>query len=391
MKKLFLYGILVLFYNLCFADVLALNSDDALYKEKLFAIEDTYDEYDNNFAESVYSGESIHIIQDYQYFTKLGLCYGDNLYGTCTIVSSQIMFNYYDTFYNDNLVREIYDFTQNINGDSYATATEFENTTSGLQTAEDFHQFLIGFASGLDLDIIDEGAYAGDQLALIENYLVDIGINYTVEDATIVNENTSNYDILNEAKKRIDSGRPIVVNSSGHSTVAFAYDDDYLYIHSGWKSKGVCRRPLEYYYDGNIDFIDIIPNSTMLLSNNYYLTEHYMYVSPREEILDTNKKIYFDNSGSYTIKSSSINDYIIEFYATGTVYVSVCTDVDRDIDFSSINCPYEYDYYSDIGGINDEEYDHDAMITVWEIPAGGTFNFSILDVNFDITINITTI
>ena len=55
-------------------------------------------------------------IQNYNYFLNLKERHGDNINSICTLVAIQILSSYFDTFYNDNFVPEIWDYlsTENV-------------------------------------------------------------------------------------------------------------------------------------------------------------------------------------------------------------------------------------------------------------------------------------
>ena len=87
-------------------------------------------------------------------------------------------------------------------------------------------------------------------------------------------------------KRAIDNGRPVLSSGNGHATVAYAYDDNYVYVHTGWGY--VAKTPWSTYKDNFFKYctgaFDIVFNLEHVHSDNYYSTYYNSGICPCGEL-----------------------------------------------------------------------------------------------------------
>ena len=206
---------------------------------------------------------------------------GDNQTGTCTIVAAQILFNYFDSIWRDDVIEEKYDLP--VSGPYYYP---FSFNQSPGSDGDAFHQYLLKLANDyLGISIEENGATILQQNHFINYYIGSVrGLQYKN------NTSEGNWsDIFSGrqfgvVKQAINFGRPVIVNNLRHSMVAFAYDDTYMYLMSGWRSDMIKRMTWDSY-NGNIfnnicGAYELIPYSAHDCSNNYYSTILGEYLCP---------------------------------------------------------------------------------------------------------------
>lgn len=243
--------------------------------------------YGNYYTEIGLTSEAT-IISNSFYFEKLGNRHAINRVGTCCVVAAEILLGYYDTFLNDTIVSEQYDqpAVQNIN-ETDPTITDF-SISPGVDSdsRSDFHDYLCDIATNqVGDDPRSNGMTVYNQKQMIVKYLQEKGISYTT------NSSEGNFADLcaNKAKTvvkdTIDANRPVIVNGEGHSTVAFAYDDDYVWVHTGWGF--VAATPWRTFESGmffnySAGAIDVLSfdNNEHIHSDNYFCTNLNAYYCP---------------------------------------------------------------------------------------------------------------
>lgn len=229
-------------------------------------------------------------IPNYEYFINLKSNHAENVNGTCSIVSISMLLGYYDTFVSDAYVPETYDYvsTDSISPKSWKDWTQSPGTgviENGLVRGDSrFHDYLYDiFKNNYDSNKNDSGILANEAKLTLEKHLSNVGVEYSLN---FVDSNPM--EVIGDRskaaiKQAIDEGRPVIANGKKHSTVAFAYDDDYLYIHTGWGYAG--RKEWDaftYVGDWYIpSCIDLIPkDQTHSHCNNYYsLSDSKFYCS----------------------------------------------------------------------------------------------------------------
>ena len=166
------------------------------------------------------------------YFENLYNNIGNNDNGSCTVVALCMLLSYYDTFINDNIIPEQYDkITYESFDDIYA---DLEDYVESPGIKEEFHQELINysFANG----------FGFENSILPINYVEFLNSYY---DEFIFSGNYYNSNIDVAIKNCIDNDNPIICTiksecstllDEDHEVVAYAYDDDDIIVHTGWKN-----------------------------------------------------------------------------------------------------------------------------------------------------------
>lgn len=79
-------------------------------------------------------------------------------------------------------------------------------------------------------------------------------------------------------KSEIDLGRPILVNGHHHSTVAWGYDDESVYVDTGWGFVAKTSwSTFEYNSKNNESFIKVYFHGPHVHCPNYYSIDNYYY------------------------------------------------------------------------------------------------------------------
>jgi len=179
------------------------------------------------------------VISNAYYFENLKGMHAWNSKGTCAIVSSEILLGYYDTFHSDLIVDEKYDTRtqENIEMDNFKTESfsQSPGVDNYNKDDNDFHDYLVNIARdeiGDDPEV--DGMTTGNQIKLINNYLSKQGIDYTTSTSEGNLGDIWTQRAIEIIKNGINNDRPVIANGSGHSVVAYAYDDNYVWVHTGW-------------------------------------------------------------------------------------------------------------------------------------------------------------
>lgn len=224
-------------------------------------------------------GSNVKKIDNSFYFENLNHWHGDNDSGTCAIVAIQMLFGYYDTFENDFIIPDKFDDV------TRQYKTDIPTFTQSPGSGDDFHDELIAFAS--ERNITDDGIgmniYQEKNLTI--EYLNHREIEYTYKWVEGNWSDSTNNAGSKHVRQAIDAGRPLFLAGAGHATVAYAYDDTYVYVHSGWGD--VRRTPWETYDNDFWDFwggthtVDITSfTGSHVHSDNYYSRTTGKYLCP---------------------------------------------------------------------------------------------------------------
>lgn len=230
-------------------------------------------------------GSDATLIPNAFYFQKLGRNHGFNTDYICTIVAAQILFGYYDTFVNDYLVDDTYDLisidqtgVQSVQNFAQSPGTGFYGEYVNDQR---FTDYLVDLAT--DENVVSphiNGYDTHQQKKFIKRYLDESGFSYNLY--AITNGSPLNLTKL-RIKQAINNGRPIICNSRDHSAVAYGYDDDYVYVHTGW---GCVGRTVWATFEDNsnvgyeIGAIDIVLSCEHIHSDNYYSSYYHKAYCP---------------------------------------------------------------------------------------------------------------
>lgn len=229
-----------------------------------------------------------HKINNYEYYLKLGGRHGYNDCYICTLVAIQMICSYYDTFINDDYVSEKWDYLSYGNVVDTSNWENWSNSPGAgykISPLRDFRmcQYLLDYAqSNVNSNITNDGLTFNQQRNVLNYYLNEQLVNYSL---TTSEGNLA--DCLNQytktvIKNSIDNNQPVIANGRHHSVVAFAYDDDYVYVHTGY---GRCSKVVwATYTDWDITYspsaICINASGIHTHSNNYYSTyDNHFYCS----------------------------------------------------------------------------------------------------------------
>ena len=270
----------------------------------------------------------------YEYFTKLKDRHGYNKNSLCTLIANEILLGYYDTFYKDYFVPEKWD-NVSFSFDNITSWKSFQNSpgtgkketnSSGMEDNR-MRDFTLDYCKkNVNSNIESNGLNCSDQIKVLKNSLSMQNVSYElscVEGNLLDCINNKNQSFI---KSVIDAGRPLIANGSGHSTVAFAYDDNYVYVHTGYGRCG--KTPWSTYTTWSLSYmpssIDIKPTGNHIHSNNYYSNSSKRYYCPcgyysnsqNVPLDDTSNAIIKLNDGSdITLTSSNVtkqtNNYLL--------------------------------------------------------------------------------
>ena len=227
---------------------------------------------------------------NYEYFLKLNDWHGKNDSNIYTLVAIQIISGYYDAFLNDNFVPEIWDkvpraslsSADSRNWKNWAQAPgtgcqgkENPNDNPPQKSDSRMRDFLKDYCLNyVNSSVQTSGNTISQQLACLDYYLTYAGVrsscNLDWSEGNLA-DNISGRT-LSLIKSTIDAGRPLIVNGYQHSTVAFAYDDSYVYVHTGWGYP--TRVPIAAYTDWDAFYsptaIDLNPLGAHSHNDNFY-------------------------------------------------------------------------------------------------------------------------
>lgn len=324
-----------------------------------------------------------HLIDNYYYFHNLKHYHGNNSTGTCSIVAAQIIFGYYDTFYNDTIVDEQYDISVSENKccisdfeQSPGTGMDGSSTINSLSDSR-FHDLLVQVAIDAGENTENAGLTSSEQLAMINRYfnIMDISYSYRYSAA-----NTE--EIKNIITSSIDSNRPVYCGGAGHTVVAYGYDTECVYVHTGWGY--VAKTPWSTFTGSALD---ILITEEHYHSNNYYSTVYNKNLCGCTEV-------YFDSSTTLVLDVSNYTKYYrVHFDTIEKIYVSFRTTIDEyDTRFINIETTCNYTYYDDIDPDSDYS-NYNANLIVDEMDETDKLEFTIdlSSVPIDTYFNIFTI
>lgn len=231
--------------------------------------------------------ENAHIIDNAFYFLNLNGYHAWNRLGTGAIISSEILLGYYDTFYNDLIVPESYDVRTIEETEDNPIVSDFLQSPGvdrHESEDEDFHQYLVDIAKneiGDDPEV--DGMSTKNHIKLIKNYLDNREMEYTMHTSEGNFGDILSQRAVNKIKAAINDNRPVISNGTGHSTVAFAYDDDYVWVHTGWGWAGATPWSTfksDLFSNYSAGCIDIQYIGDHVHSDNYYSNNLNQYFCP---------------------------------------------------------------------------------------------------------------
>ena len=275
----------------------------------------------NYYKGIAYTSDTVKIDNAF-YFERLGSRHAHNADGTCTVVAAEMLLGYYDTFVNDNIVDEQYDqpAVESINS-STPTVLDFVSSPGvDTNTNSSFHDYLCDIAKNeIGDDPRSGGMSNNNQKRLITKYLDKRGIQYKTHTSVGNMSDICSNRAKGVIKDTINANRPVIASGEGHSTVAFAYNDKMVWVHTGWGYVAATPwRTFESgmffnYYAAAIDLEEVSKNNHVH-SDNYYATNKNLYICPDGET-HTQTDLYPSNYGLTSSYSSS--EQKKRFYSNG--------------------------------------------------------------------------
>ena len=242
-----------------------------------------------NYYKDIPMPDNVHVISDAFYFERLGDRHAANLEGTCAVISTEMLLGYYDTFVNDRIIDEGYEYvTEEEISNSEPTVRDFRHSPGvDYGTERPFHDYLYKIARDeIKDDPKNNGMTVYNQKLLLNSYLDRKGIAYL----TSASEGNLSDILTNRAKtvikEAIDHDRPVIACGEGHASVAYAYSDTMVWVHTGWGYTAATpwrtfESGLFYNYSaGAIDVINIC-SGTHACSDNYCIENSEARVCPR--------------------------------------------------------------------------------------------------------------
>ena len=211
--------------------------------------------------------------------------FGKNENNTCAAVAAQILFGYYDSTFNDDVVEEKYD----------NPVSEYKNICSQFSISpstkgDEFLRYLINYInSNYDVNIEKYGLNTFTQIQFMNDYIRTIRNlkhSYNSSEGNVADILSGRQFII--VQNAIKKGRPVILNNLGHAMVAFAYDSTYVYLMSGWRNDKKMAKMRWDDYHGNI-FNNYCSAYDLVLdgkeehkcSNNYYSLSLKKFICPR--------------------------------------------------------------------------------------------------------------
>lgn len=278
------------------------------------------------FGENWIDFENISLVQSTHfnmvtYFENLDTYFPENSVGSCGFVSLIQAMSYYDTFYSDNVIPEVYDR----HNTSATTLNEAESSSPGV-LHESFYDY--NYSNYHDFCHATQSNNFQSLLTVLHN------INLSTDNQTDFHYSigawdydnvfdsfygessgiyvTEYYDLTQSLyeqaiKSIIDSGNPAIVHISkndpstndviAHSVVAYDYDDDHIYANFGY-GVGSTHIPLiggsyeysEIYYAASLNF-----SSIGHTHSNNYVAYNYEYCG-----CNLSDKIYVYYGGNWS-------------------------------------------------------------------------------------------
>ena len=198
------------------------------------------------------------------YFSNLHENFGYNTKGTCGVVAMSMLLSFYDTYSGDWFVPDQFEQTTILEEDPNVTYLSRDVESPGViseplnqvQNLSDaaylnyinqhqndyFHCYLANFCG---IDTVEElhGMSANDLTINLEAYIWNHHHYYPQISAWSLQNQLSVSDLLeedSEFRHVIDQGYPVILNIQSntignHSVVAYDYDANNVYVHTGWK------------------------------------------------------------------------------------------------------------------------------------------------------------
>lgn len=220
------------------------------------------------------------MISNYFYFENLKDYHGYNDGKICGVVAGEIVLGYYDTFFNDNIVSEDYSKEGVTNSSSSSLTSWSQSPGTGFNVPYDdpsadsrFTEVLVTNATVGNLMISPRAN--GMTCSMVKNMFYQyLGNDYSYTITDYYNNN-----VQSAIENAINNNRPVIAEGKEHFVVAYGYDDDYVYIHTGWGFSAIT--PWSTFTDSqfltNKSVLDIAFSGNHIHSDNYYHNQTRSY------------------------------------------------------------------------------------------------------------------
>ena len=250
-------------------------------------------------------------IPNYEYFMNLGSHHAYNPAKICGIVATEILLGYYDTFLSDLIVEEKYEmslkrFAKEVAPQlterelflSHGNYIGFFNDEDGIgdctqsmgydfhienQNSNNFAKTLIKMTKQYQNFNPETSGMTNKQVnKLVDKYMNLKHLNHSMKLCEGNISDYNNFYAKTIIKNAINKGRPVIAGGTNHFVVAFAYDDAYVYAHTGWGS--VKKTKWSTFKGSNIfsacGAIDLIFKDDHVHSEHYYSVNQEKYYCP---------------------------------------------------------------------------------------------------------------
>lgn len=234
-----------------------------------------------------------------RYFFNLKDNFGYNRDGSCGYVSTAMLLNYWDTYWDDNIVPEDYEVRTIANGSNidYSLASPggrreasslfargltkeeyYNNVVENSDTYFHFHMIKIGIDEpSMSVSPGNYGCFQSYYTTMLNAYLQGER-HYSTSDYTIV-AGTSNprQNAISYVKRGIPVRLSISSSSGGHSVIAYDYDEDTdkLYCHFGWGASTTHATPESQGYTAYTGYTVLDFNTEENVGDNYFKYDPY--------------------------------------------------------------------------------------------------------------------
>ena len=247
------------------------------------------------------------------YFKNLNANFGNNAHGTCNYVTIGMILSFYDTYWNDNFIPDVYDMKTNFES-TIQNLADFEFQPFGIESPGivfESNNLVSNLSMGQYYDVINQysnqyfhlkllqlsqsyfgkikfdqsteslGMTYSEMIGFIYYYLYDY-LSMTTSDVQINSENTSDEEVKEFTIFKIENGIPVILHANkqgnhAHSFVAYDYnkETDEIYVHTGWRREEVNTALThvsltELGYDHLLDATTIEPLKNHIHTDNYH-------------------------------------------------------------------------------------------------------------------------
>ncbi len=241
----------------------------------------------------------------------------------CTLIASEIYLDYWDTFYNDNIIPEEAEIKSVGNSASNDFSLFYPSPHIGLINNDSFKNFLIQKSiNEIYIDPRTNGLTANNTRQLLNNYLENALSPYYINSFF----NNCGNNVTHTIEYAIDNGRPVIAGARNHAVVIFGYDNDCFYCDLGTHATAKC--PKNIFNDGGycLDYcFDYVPhvhsdNYVHQPSNTCYcgcgqLTSKTFFMTPSDwgfqsQYFFYNKRVDFSQNELYVTTNRLRTGYI---------------------------------------------------------------------------------